>query len=173
VDAQGNVYLADTGNNRVVVTDMEGNFRYQWGYAGSAAGAFNEPIGIGVDAQGNVYVGDTWNRRIQVFAPGAGGQIDPLPIRTIPVAGWEPGTYDDPFIAVASTGDLLVSIPSTNALAFVDRNGREWFRWGEAGNDLSSLRNPTGVTFGANGAMFAVDRGNQRILRFQFPMPGR
>lgn len=173
VDAQGRVYITDTGNNRVVVTDSAGSFLYQWGYAGSAPGAFNEPIGIGVDADGNVYVGDTWNQRIQVFAPGANGQVDPLPIRSIPIDGWESGTYLDPFIAVASTGDLLVSIPGRDLLAFIDRNGNEWFRWGGAGNDLSGIRNPTGVTFGADGAMFAVDRGNQRIMRFAFPIPNR
>ena len=46
VDERGNVYIADTGNKRIVVTDSEGKFLYQWGHAGNEPGAFNEPIGI-------------------------------------------------------------------------------------------------------------------------------
>src|SRR5207247_784328 len=65
VDGQGNVYISDTGNKRIVVTDSEGKYLYQWGHPGADPGAFSEPIGIAVDDQGRVYVADTWNGRVQ------------------------------------------------------------------------------------------------------------
>src|SRR5207249_499399 len=48
VDERGSVYIADTGNKRIVVTDGDGVFLYQWGHGGNEPGAFNEPIGLAV-----------------------------------------------------------------------------------------------------------------------------
>ncbi len=93
VDQQGNVYITDTGNKRIVVTDTEGNFKYQWGHVGAGAGQFNEPIGLALDGQGNLYVADTWNGRMQVFGRDQQGQISPVPIVTCllrPVRGRQP-----------------------------------------------------------------------------------
>ncbi|HUW95113.1 MAG TPA: SMP-30/gluconolactonase/LRE family protein, partial [Anaerolineae bacterium] len=67
IDAEGNLYVTDTGNKRVQKFDAEGNPLGQWGGAGPAAGQFLEPVGIAIDEEGNIYVADTWNQRIQVF----------------------------------------------------------------------------------------------------------
>ena len=171
VDNAGNVYIADTGNKRIVVTDTEGNFRYQWGYAGAAAGAFSEPIGIAVDSAGNVYVADTWNSRVQVFPPTADGRVSPQPTITWRVPGWLPQTYDDPYLAVV--GDrVVVSVPGRNQLIYYDAFGQELLRWGGAGSDSASVRLPSGVTGGPDGAVYVVDRGNARVLRFELPQIG-
>ncbi len=73
VDAHGRVFVADTGNKRVVIYDSEGNFISQFGGGGISPGQLEEPVGLAFDAQGNLYVADTWNQRIQVFAPNADG----------------------------------------------------------------------------------------------------
>ena len=74
VDANGNVYIADGGNYRVVkwapgatvgVTVAGGNG------AGSAANQLNGVGGIFVDAAGNIYIADASNHRVQKWAPGA------------------------------------------------------------------------------------------------------
>jgi len=66
-DAAGNVYVADTYNDRVQVFTGTGAFVTQWGSAGSAPGQFDRPMGIAVGRDGRIYVADTWNNRIQVF----------------------------------------------------------------------------------------------------------
>jgi sugar lactone lactonase YvrE len=76
VDASGNVYVADSGNNLIrkispagVVTTLAGS-----GLVGSDDGAgsvakFNYPQGIALDRSGNVYVADRDNHRIRKITP--------------------------------------------------------------------------------------------------------
>lgn len=83
VDASGNVYVADTWNNRVrkvspagEVTTLAGT-----GTSGFADGAgigaqFYWPAGAAVDGSGNVYVADTGNHRVRKVSPA--GQVTTL-----------------------------------------------------------------------------------------------
>lgn len=169
VDAKGRVYIADTGNRRIVVTDGDGNFLYQWGSNGSAAGQFNEPVAVALDATGKVYVADIWNSRVQVFEPGADGNVAPVPTVTWQVSGWKPNSYEDPSLGVSPTGQVYVSVPSQQqVLAFTPR-GELSLRWGSAGKDLASFNWPSGIAVGNEGSILVVDRGNARVLRFRLP----
>ena len=67
VDSTGALYLADTGNDRILVFDTNGTILRQWGGLGSAPGALNNPWGLAIDRNDWVYVADTGNHRIQVF----------------------------------------------------------------------------------------------------------
>jgi tripartite motif-containing protein 71 len=60
VDSSGNVYVADSGNNRIQKFTSDGTFITKWGSQGS---------GVAVGSSGNVYVSDGYNNIIQVFAP--------------------------------------------------------------------------------------------------------
>jgi DNA-binding beta-propeller fold protein YncE len=71
VDHEGNVYVADTGNNRIQKFSSDGTFLAKWGSYGTAEGQLNEPMGVAVDQSGNVFVADSWNYRIQVFVPSS------------------------------------------------------------------------------------------------------
>ncbi len=73
VDGNGDVYISDTGNQRVQKFDREGNFITQWGGFGNANGQFNFPYGIAVDAKGSVFVVDSGNTRVQQFMPADEG----------------------------------------------------------------------------------------------------
>jgi streptogramin lyase len=72
VDNQGNIYVADTGNNTVrkitplgVVTTLAGLA----GAGGAGADArFNSPGGVAADSAGNVYVADTNNHTVRKIA---------------------------------------------------------------------------------------------------------
>ena len=67
IDSSGNIYIADTNNNRIVKIDPVGNVIATWGGLGTENGKFNSPIGIAID-DGIVYVADTGNNRIQKFS---------------------------------------------------------------------------------------------------------
>ena len=70
-DRESNLWVADTGNNRIVKFDIKGNFIMNVGKAGSGNGEFKEPCEVAVDfykEQGNkLYVLDRGNKRVQVF----------------------------------------------------------------------------------------------------------
>ncbi|MEQ1946748.1 MAG: BACON domain-containing carbohydrate-binding protein [Bryobacteraceae bacterium] len=78
VDANGNVYIADTYNNRIRlvsngnISTFAGNGAQGFaGDGGLATGAqLNQPQGVAVDAAGSVYIADTGNNRIRLVSNG-------------------------------------------------------------------------------------------------------
>ena len=78
VDAAGNVYIGDQGNNRVrkvapdgTITTVAGSG--QQGFSGDGGPALqaslNNPQGVAVDAAGNLYIADHVNGRVRKVAP--------------------------------------------------------------------------------------------------------
>ena len=64
--ATGNLLVADTGNNRIVVLNDAGEFLFE---VGGAEAGLNAPEGVFVDAEGNLWIADTANGRVAMFAP--------------------------------------------------------------------------------------------------------
>jgi sugar lactone lactonase YvrE len=62
VDAQGNVYIADSGNDQIVVVpaDITPTNR-QYAIGGTA---LKSPFGVAVDAAGDLFVSDYGNNRV-------------------------------------------------------------------------------------------------------------
>jgi DNA-binding beta-propeller fold protein YncE len=67
LDAQGNLYVADTLNSRIQKFDPDGKFLRVFGKRGNAAGQFDKPKGVGVDSFGNLYVVDAGWSNVQIF----------------------------------------------------------------------------------------------------------
>lgn len=72
VDGSGNVYVADTDNNRIrriaaggVVTTLAGSGTPGAADGDGVAASFSGPFGIAVDRSGNLYVADTGNNLIR------------------------------------------------------------------------------------------------------------
>ncbi len=60
----GNIYVADTLNNRIQQFDGQGTFISTWGSVRSEIGHFDSPQGIAVDSSDCIYVADMFNHRI-------------------------------------------------------------------------------------------------------------
>jgi tripartite motif-containing protein 71 len=66
--SSGNVYVADTDNNRIQKFTSNGTFITKWGSYGPGNYQFTAPTGIAVEPSSSyVYVADAFNNRIQVF----------------------------------------------------------------------------------------------------------
>ena len=61
------LYVCDSGNNRVQVFDLDLNFKRSFGKKGTGKGQFNFPADVDFDSSGNIYITDIKNHRIQVF----------------------------------------------------------------------------------------------------------
>ena len=76
-DALGNVYVADTYNQRIrkisaakLLTTLAGGDNAGFRDGSGAAAQFNYPSGIAIDKLGNLYVPDQYNFRIRKITPG-------------------------------------------------------------------------------------------------------
>ncbi|MCA9858956.1 MAG: 6-bladed beta-propeller, partial [Thermomicrobiales bacterium] len=97
------IYVVDTGNERVQVFSPDGTFLRSWGGMGNGPTQFVEPVGIVVGPDGRVYVADSGNGRISVF------QRDGTPIEQWPVQAWQGQAYFEPYLAFDNNGLLYAT----------------------------------------------------------------
>ena len=113
VGLNGDLYVGDAGNDRIVVLGSDGSFVSRWGREGSGEGEFNEINGLGMDREGNLYVADRTRPSIDIF------QADGAFVRR-----WNMGTHNSiADVAVDAVGDMY--------MAALDRSRVDVFsRWG-------------------------------------------
>ncbi|MFN8526127.1 MAG: hypothetical protein U0821_23745 [Chloroflexota bacterium] len=101
VDAEGSIYVADTGNHRIQKFDAAGEFVREWGSQGRAVGQLDTPRAIAVAGDGDIFVADTGNDRIQRFSTN--GAV----IATYGERGIEPGQFRRPEGLMVDADGLL------------------------------------------------------------------
>lgn len=67
VDGEGNLYVADTMNDRIEIFDADGQFISTFGKNGDGPGYFSRPKGVAIDSDGHIWVADGMQDRVQVF----------------------------------------------------------------------------------------------------------
>jgi len=98
VDADGTVFVADTGNQTIRKITLDGDVTTLAGLAGTSgtndasgsAARFNSPAGITVDAADHIYVADTGNHTIRKLVFGPPIQSTNQPVRNIPLVNTNP-----------------------------------------------------------------------------------
>lgn len=169
VDAQGNVFVADTGNKRIAVFDEDGNYITEFGTAGLDPGQFDEPVGVAVASDGTVYVTDTWNQRIQSFIPNEDGTAY-FPLQQWDVNGWFGQSLENkPFIAVSPEKHVFITDPEGYRVIEFTENGEFVRTWGDFGAGPDEIGLAAGVAVDPAGFIWVTDAGNNRILRYTLP----
>ena len=103
-DAEDNLYVVDSRNDRVQLFTKKGKYLLGWGGAGDGEGQFNRPWGVNLDKDGNVYVADWGNNRVQKFT------ADGSYVMSFGGSLGEGGDVDHPAdVAVDSDGDVYVA----------------------------------------------------------------
>ncbi len=160
VDDKGNIYVCDTGNNRIVVIEAlpSGKILREFGSFGVMPGEFSEPVGITFAPPDQLYICDVGNRRIQVL--DTNGRFR----REIRVPGWLPDEDADgkkkipvgldPYIAVRNDGAILVSDANLGVLYYFDASGNEIYSLAQ-----KIVMQPKGLTFGPDGTLYVADVG--------------
>ena len=172
VAPNGNLYVADTGNERIQVYSPTGGHLFNIG-AGShnpetAPGRMDEPSGVAVDGKGVVYVADYWDKRIQRFT------LDGKFLSSYAVSGWVSGDYQEPYLAVDTRGHLFatdapVNSAHVNHVLELDATTGATIRAFGSGTvgAAGSLTQPSGVAVGPDGALYIADYGAIKLLKVQ------
>jgi sugar lactone lactonase YvrE len=173
VDAKGNVYVADSYNDRIRLITPDGEVRTlagqgQPGFADGAGvtAAFDTPTGIALDHEGAILVADTGNDAIRKVTPG--GVASTL-ARTDPddpagllrgVLGLAP-TWDG-FVYIASyQRGRIVQMSPQGGLSVLAGEGAA-----APGNADLRLLGPSGIALDRKGALYVADASAFAIRKF-------
>jgi sugar lactone lactonase YvrE len=188
VDAEGNLIISDTDNNRVRVVDAEGNINTlvgtgAEGFSGddgpATAATLNHPTGLHLDAAGNLYIADFDNGAVRKLTGGTittvagtgvlGYNGDDIPATTAMLNQPTDMEVDEAGnLYIADFGghrirrvDAATGLITTVAGTGVAGDG------GDGGPATAALLNqPSDVKLDPSGALVVSDFGNQRIRRF-------
>ncbi len=184
VDATGNIYIADTGNNVIRQVDTHGIIHtvagnHVHGFSGDGGPAtfasLNFPWSVAADAHGGVYISDTDNERVRRFTVGgiintfAGngqfGNTGNGGPATGAASGGVTGLHIGPGKLYFSTDSALVWAVNleTGIITIVAGNGESGYN-GDGADALStSFTQPYGLALDGVGGFFVADSGNNRV----------
>ena len=182
VDSSGNVFIADTGNNRIVkvtpggtLSVFAGNGGFGLPTAGPATSStLGYPQGVAVDSSGNVFIADTYNSMIlKVTSGGTLSVVAGTNSYGAPTAG--PATnsmlYFPAGVAVDSSGNVFIADTYNSMIEKVTPGGTLSILAGTgtrsaptAGPATSSaLSRPAGVAVDSSGNVYIADTYNSMI----------
>jgi trimeric autotransporter adhesin len=157
LDTYGNLYIADSGNNRIRKISG-GRISTVLGAPSTSlatAGELATPTAVAVDAAGDLYVADSGNQRIRKLT--AAGTIT-----TIPLAARD--------LALDSGGNLIVAdvahvyrVLGSGAVTTIAGDGGYLFRGDGGPATMARLNSPSGVALDGNGNVWIADTANARI----------
>ncbi len=160
VSDDGEVYVADTGNKRVQVFDLDGNFLREFGGWGREGGELDEPVGIDVRSDGVVALADTWNQRVQLFD----GRGFPLTQWDIPT--WDVTNPDEKPFVVWGAEHLYVGDPLRQRILAFREDGA--YVWALSSDSAAPVSFPQGLSVDG-GVLYVADAHRGEVLGFQLP----
>ncbi|MER3487133.1 MAG: hypothetical protein C4345_15305, partial [Chloroflexota bacterium] len=155
------IYVVDTGNERVQVFAYDGTFRRAFGGYGTELGKLIEPVGIAIGPDGRIYVADSGNARIAVFA------TDGTPLDAWPVEAWVGHAFFEPYLTFDSFGNLYATSSATGSVEVFDRYGQHRESLTEINGE--QLQEPTGITTARDGTILITDKGRHAVFRYVPP----
>jgi len=160
-DHEGNLYVADSNNNRIQKFSPAGAPLAAFGSQGLGDGQLYGPADVALDSTGNVYVVDGNNSRIEKFSPSGAY------LATFGGSGSGDGQLLNPRgVAVDAAGDVFVADSGHSRIQEFDAGGKFITKWGSLGSGPGELAWPVGLSIGAGGAIWVADENNHRIVRF-------
>lgn len=166
-DKSGNMFVADTENNRVQCLKKSGVFSHIIGAGkqGSGKGELSNPTDTAVDSQGFLYVVDSGNSRLSVFTTQ--GKF----VKTIGSEGKLEGQFNNPRkICITKDNYLIVTDSDNNRVQIFDSRGN--FLRVIGGDDYNDpkgrLHQPVGVCCDSHGLIYVTQMKPAEIKIYAF-----
>lgn len=145
IDASDNVYVLESGQNRIRKFTLGGTLLTAWGGIGSLLGQFTGPMDLAVGPSGSVYVTDPNGFRVREF-DGEGA----------PVRAW--AVSDSPLhIAVSRSGVVYVTDNANRVQRFTS-TGIHLGEW--------NIQFASGIAVDANGYVYVSDYSRAEIRKY-------
>lgn len=159
LDGSGNLWVADTANNRIEEFSSAGSFIAAYGKEGTGNVEFKEPRGIAVNqTTGDVYIADSDNGRIEELS--SKGEF----VRSIGTSG--EGELDYPrYVTIDAAGNLWVSDYVEDRVVEFSSEGAFIRKFGSAGTGNGQFTKPAGIAI-SEGSVYVVDDGDDRVEQF-------
>jgi uncharacterized protein (TIGR03663 family) len=188
LDADGNLYVADSANHRIVKLSPEGQVVDTWDSTwwhglqswkpgcldegdrplSLADGEFCEPWGVTVAPDGNVFVADTWNHRIQVFSPEGEflGKFGTFGQSGSSVSSAPSQFYGPRDVSVDRNGNIYVTDTGNKRIQVFGPDLGYLRSFGGPGIIEGRLDEPVGLAIGPDNLIYVTDTWNNRIQAF-------
>src|SRR5665213_1254997 len=162
IGPDGNLYVADTHLNRIVVFSRDGKILRMWGQEGRGPGQFVYPTDVAWDSKGHLFVSESGddNDRVQVFDP----TVNP------PKLLYQFGKFGDGNAefsrpeSMVIDHDIVYITDSCNHRIAVFTAAGKWLRnMGAVGSGLGQFRFPYGMDEDAKGRLVVCEFGNNRV----------
>jgi DNA-binding beta-propeller fold protein YncE len=158
----GDIYLVDGVNNRIIVLNSSGKLKFEFGQKGAGKGEFKYPLGIDISDDGKVFIADTGNHRIQVFSL-KGDFKYMFKVKSGP----EERPSDPVDVLVSGLKNYLyISDNDNHKIKVYDQNGTFEFEWGKFGEEHGEFRYPGILAQNEYNEIFVVDVLNTRVQKF-------
>jgi glucose/arabinose dehydrogenase len=151
-----NVFIVDTGNNRVVEEPWNSSTK-AYGAQTVVIGNLYSPSGVVVSTSGNVFVADTGNNRIVEIPWVAGSGTYG------PATGIGSGLNSPHGVAVGANGDVYIVDTGNNRVVELpwDRSKETYGAQTTVGTNLLS---PEAVAVGPQGKVYIANAGNSSVV---------
>jgi sugar lactone lactonase YvrE len=147
----GEIYVADSGNGRIVRLAKDGRYVGEWGKKGKGQSEFGTAHGLAIDSQNRIYVADRGNNRVQVF--DLSGKF---------LAEW--AGFGNPFGLLVGDAQLLVSEGDVNKIFHLGlATGKIEQEWG----DSDTLQLPHLMSMGRDGKLYVAEVNGKRVQIFR------
>jgi sugar lactone lactonase YvrE len=163
IDENGNIYVTDQNNQRVVKFSNNGTFITSWGSQGEGNGEFIHPHGIDIDSKGYVYVSDRDLAKIQKFSNN--GTF----ITSWGSQGEGNGEFNMPWdVAVDKNDNIYVPDYGNNRIQIFSDDGTFMREFGTEGQGQGQFNHPAVIAFDDFGNIYVTDSDNLRVQVFSY-----